>query len=296
MNNSNRLEFTLITGLSGAGKSQAIHCFEDLGYFCIDNLPPALLDDMAKLGLMPGSKVKKIAIVADVRGGEFFVELAQAVDQLKAAQVPIQILFLEASDETLIKRFKETRRRHPLAAGGDIVSDIQRERELLGHLRGRADLVVDTTGLSTGELRETILKSFLREKEGSNMLVTVQSFGFKYGIPRDPDIVMDVRFLPNPHYIPELKHHTGIEAPVRDYVLENERTIEFIAKFKELIDVLLPGYVKEGKTHLTIAIGCTGGNHRSVAIAVEIARHVGEAGYQSTLRHRDMGKDMQDSS
>jgi len=286
------LEFTLISGLSGAGKSLAMRCFEDFGYFCIDNLPPALIGDMIKLGLMPDSKISKIAVVTDARGGEYFDQVTDAISRLRALHVPYKILFLEASDNTLMNRFKETRRRHPLATGGDIAEAIRTERELLGSLRGSADMVLDTSVLSPADLRETLLESFLNKKTGL-LMVTVNSFGFKYGVPPDADIVMDVRFLPNPHYIPELKNHTGMEDPVHAYVMKHEATKKFLIKFQDLLSDLLPAFVKEGKTHLTVAIGCTGGNHRSVAISREITEHIKSRGYQVTLRHRDMGKDIE---
>lgn len=291
MRKNKDLEFTIITGMSGAGKSQAIHSFEDMGYFCIDNLPPQLLNDMAKLGSLPGSRIKRIAVVSDIRGGELFNELYSALNKLIKLSIPYKILFLDASDETLINRFKETRRRHPLAVEGRIIDGITKERSLLERLKGQADLIVDTSHVTTSELKDIILKSFVGE-HNTKMLITVMSFGYKYGIPLDADIVMDVRFLPNPHYVPYLRMLTGEEESVKDFVLQRVETKEFLDKFKDLLKTLLPYYIAEGKSHLTIAIGCTGGSHRSVVLASEIGVYLQSENHSAAVRHKDIGKDI----
>lgn len=287
----NSLEFTIITGLSGAGKSEAVRCFEDMGYFCIDNLPATLIPRMAELCSLPGSKIKKVALVSDVRGGEFFDALFEALRELKSRAINYQILFLEASDEELVKRFKETRRRHPLAEAGQIIEGIEKERRILQGLRGSADMIIDTTNIENYELRDKIRSSFLGKQKQKAILITVFSFGYKYGVPIDADLVIDVRFLPNPHYINALRNLSGEDKPVKDFVLNRTETKRFLTKFKELMLFLLPHYISEGKTHLTIAIGCTGGTHRSVALANETYRFLAEKGYNVTIRHRDIGRD-----
>jgi len=285
------LEFTIITGLSGAGKSEAMRCFEDMGYFCIDNLPASLIPKMAELCSLPGSKIRKVALVSDVRGGEFFDALFESLRELKGKNISYQILFLEASDDELVKRFKETRRRHPLAAGGQIVEGIKRERRVLESLRGHADMIIDTTNIETYELRDKIRSSFLGKQKQKAILITVISFGYKYGVPIDADLVMDVRFLPNPHYIETLRKFSGEDQPVIDFVLDRQETQTFLECFQGLLAFLLPHYVAEGKTHLAVAIGCTGGTHRSVVLANAIERFLSEKGYNVTVRHRDIGRD-----
>lgn len=282
------LEFTIITGLSGAGKSEAIRCFEDMGYFCVDNLPPNLILDMAKISLHPQSKVRKIALVSDVRGREFFDALSEALKQLKERGIPYQILFLEAGDEVLVKRFKETRRRHPLSLGGRVIDGIKKERRLMQSLRGIADMIIDTSGLEAWELRDKIRSSFLRGEKQKGLLITVISFGYKFGVPLDADLVIDVRFLPNPHYINELRPLTGEDQKVRDFVLDRKETQVFLKKFLSLLAFLLPHYLSEGKTHLVIAIGCTGGTHRSVTLANETYKFLTEKGYNVVVKHREM--------
>jgi UPF0042 nucleotide-binding protein len=287
------LEFTIITGLSGAGKSEAIRCFEDMGYFCIDNLPASLIPKMAELCSLPGSKIKKVALVSDVRGGEFFDALFESLRELKSKDINYQILFLEASDDELVKRFKETRRRHPLAEAGQIIEGIERERRILQSLRGHADMIIDTTNIETYELRDKIRSSFLGKQKQKAILITVISFGYKYGVPIDADLVIDVRFLPNPHYIEALRRFSGEDQPVIDFVLKRPETQTFLRKFRGFLAFLLPHYISEGKTHLTIAIGCTGGTHRSVVLANEIQAFLSEKGYSVTIRHRDIGRDQQ---
>ena len=287
------LEFTIITGLSGAGKSEAMRCFEDLGFFCIDNLPATLIPKMAELCSLPGSKIRQVALVSDVRGGEFFDALFESLRDLKGKDIKYQILFLEASDEELVRRFKETRRRHPLAEGGQIIEGIERERRILNSLRGSADMIIDTTNIETYQLRDKIRSSFLGTQKQKGILITVISFGYKYGVPIDADLVIDVRFLPNPHYVDRLRPMSGEDQEVKDFVFKRAETGRFLKLFEELMVFLLPHYVSEGKTHLTLAIGCTGGTHRSVALSNEIADFLGKKNYNVTVRHRDVGRDKQ---
>ena len=284
-------DLVLITGMSGAGRSEAIHTFEDLGYFCIDNLPPALIGQLVSLTALPGSRVRRIAVVCDVRGGEFFQEIAQALDALEASGHPFRILFLTADDRTLVRRFKETRRRHPLAGVGAVAEGISAERSLVEPLRARADLIIDTSELRPQELRALIREKFVMEARQDQLTVTVSSFGFKYGVPIDADIVMDVRFLPNPFYIERLRAKTGLERPVRAFVLDNEETTIFIERWFALLELLLPNYLSEGKTQLNIALGCTGGQHRSVVLAERTAELVRSLGYPVNVSHRDIAKD-----
>ena len=287
------LEFTIITGLSGAGKSEAMRCFEDLGFFCIDNLPATLIPKMAELCSLPGSKIRQVALVSDVRGGEFFDALFESLRDLKGKDIKYQILFLEASDEELVRRFKETRRRHPLAEGGQIIEGIERERRILNSLRGSADMIIDTTNIETYQLRDKIRSSFLGTQKQKGILITVISFGYKYGVPIDADLVIDVRFLPNPHYVDRLRPMSGEDQEVKDFVFKRAETGRFLKLFEELMVFLLPHYVSEGKTHLALAIGCTGGTHRSVALSNEIADFLGKKNYNVTVRHRDVGRDKQ---
>lgn len=284
------LGFTIITGLSGAGRSEAAKCFEDLGYFVIDNLPPALIEKMAELVLVPGSKVKHVALVVDVRGGEFFPELEKAIDELRDRGLEFRILFLEASDRTLVKRFEETRRRHPLSTER-VVDGIFQERQIMRALRDQADLVIDSSDLNPHELRDKIKSLFEDAVPRSGIAVNVITFGYKHGMPLDSDLVFDCRVLPNPHWVEDLRPLNGTNRKVRGYVLNSEGSKEFLAKLRDLLAFLLPGYVKEGMHYLTIAVGCTGGRHRSVVIGDEIARFLQEKGFPSTVVHRDIERE-----
>jgi UPF0042 nucleotide-binding protein len=286
-------ELIVITGLSGAGRSEAIHTFEDLGYFCIDNLPPAFLSQLVDLAALPGSRIGKVAVVCDMRAMSFFDTLLDELDRLEASGHPFRILFLEAADKVLVNRFKETRRRHPLAESGSIIDGVRREQDGLHLVRDRADLIVDTSDMMPQQLRTVIRSKFLSEDLRDVLAVTVSSFGFKYGPPIDADIVMDVRFLPNPHYIPKLRHRTGQDRAVREFVLEHEQTKLFRAGWEPLLEQLLPDYLVEGKHHLTIALGCTGGMHRSVVLAEATADHLRRLGYHVSVRHRDINKDQE---
>jgi UPF0042 nucleotide-binding protein len=284
------VKLLIITGMSGAGKSQAIQSMEDLGFFCVDNLPPILIPKFAELCLQSEGKINKIALVVDIRGGEFFNDLFEALEEVKNLGIYFEILFLEASDEVLVKRFKETRRRHPLGTDGGVYEGISLERERLGDLRGRADKIIDTSNLKPSELKEEIQRLWGKENRNKKLAITIMSFGYKYGIPLDTDLLVDVRFLPNPYYMPELRPLTGIDAEVKDYVLKSPLTKEFLDKYSQLLNFLIPLYIAEGKNHLVIAIGCTGGQHRSVAIANYLGEVLIKNDYQVTIKHRDIEK------
>ncbi len=281
------LQFVIITGMSGAGKSEAMKSLEDQGYFCVDNLPPAFIEKFAELCAQSQGAIKKVALVCDLRGGEFFAPLSQILQQLRRQGLKYQILFLEASDEALVRRYKESRRRHPLSPHGRILEGIGAERVQLAELRGKADKVIDTSNLSAQQLRETVAETFGQPKEKDRIRISVISFGYKYGIPIDADLLMDVRFLPNPFYIEHLRPLTGEDPGVREYVLDSPLTKAFLVRYVDLLKYILPSYIKEGKTHLVIGIGCTGGQHRSVAIAADIARLLKREDYQISVTHRD---------
>jgi UPF0042 nucleotide-binding protein len=285
-------DFVVITGFSGAGKSQAMACFEDAGYFCVDNLPPEMIAGLSDLFQHEGSKVERAAVVSDVRGGDFFEGLVRVLDELEERGTSYRLLFLEASEETLIDRYKETRRRHPLAQnGGGVLSGIEAERTLLDPLRDRADVRIDTTELSAGRLRQVVADKMLPRAHHGRLAVTFLTYGYKHGIPRETDLSFDVRFLPNPHYEPDLRELTGRDRAVIDYVEGSDGIGEFYDRLLPLLDYLLPAYVQEGKAHLTIGIGCTGGRHRSVVIAEHLAGLYGERGdYLVDVIHRDVDK------
>ena len=283
------MTLVLITGHSGAGKSEAIAAFEDGGYFCVDNLPPRMIESLGELFRHEGSGVERAAVVSDVRGGDYFEDLLQVLDELEQNGLKPQVLFLEADEETLLDRYKETRRRHPLAPEGRIVEGIRAERELLAPLRERADLVMDTSDLTGAELRRRIAEEMLGGEDGGELALTLLTFGFKNGPPRDADLTLDVRFLPNPHYVDELRPMTGLDEQVRAYVESGTQAGEFYGRLLPLLEFLVPAYVAEGKSHLTIAVGCTGGRHRSVAIAEALGRSLAKVrGIQLHVRHRDV--------
>jgi RNase adapter protein RapZ len=282
--------FLLITGLSGAGRSEAAHSLEDLGYFVVDNLPPALLSKMAELAASPGGP-GRVAIVVDARGGVFFGELSQALEELKQARVPSSIVFLDASDDDLVNRYEATRRRHPLAPGDRVAEGIRKERLMMESLRAEADLVIDTSGLTPHDLRDRMREMFADTPPEAGLLVSIVSFGFKYGSPRDADLVFDVRFLPNPHWIDELRPLPGTNEKVREYVEGQEGYGPFMKRLEGLLDVVVPGYVDEGKSYLTVAIGCTGGRHRSIVVADDLADYFKERGHRVTVSHRDIDRD-----
>jgi UPF0042 nucleotide-binding protein len=284
-------DFVVITGFSGAGKSQAMATFEDAGYFCVDNLPPEMIRALAELFGHEGSKVERAAVASDVRGGEYFDGLVQVLDDLDAAGLPYRVLYLEADEGVLINRFKETRRRHPLADGGSVESALSRERALLAPLKERADVSIDTTDLSAVRLRRVVADKMLPHGRPGKLAVTFMTFGFKHGTPRDADLTFDVRFLPNPHYESELREQTGLDADVIRYVENSDGIGEFYARLTPLLDYLLPAYETEGKSHLTVGIGCTGGRHRSVVIAERLAREYEARGdFMVEVVHRDVDK------
>lgn len=282
------LELVIITGMSGAGKTVAVQSFEDMGYFCIDNMPPSLIPKFWEL-IKESGKITKIALVIDMRSRSFFEELqGMLIDIENTKFIDTKILFLDASDEELVSRYKETRRAHPLAMDGLITEGIKKERALLAEFKSQSTLVIDTTVLTPRQLREKINEEF-RAATGTGFRVEMVSFGFKYGLPIDADIVMDVRFLPNPHYVPELRPLTGLDKPVYEYVMSFEETEAFYQQFSQLLVTIMPGYVKEGKSSLTIAIGCTGGQHRSVALTKRIGDLLAKD-YHVNITHRDKDK------
>lgn len=278
----------VITGMSGAGKTQVIRAMEDLGYFCVDNLPPMLIPKFADLCAQSAGKVTRIALVVDIRGGEFFDALIHVLEDMEKQGYMYEVLFLEASDETLIRRYKETRRRHPMSPHGRISEGIIRERDRLEHIRGRATHIIDTSDLSTNQLREKIVTLFASEREDTRINITVVSFGFKYGIPLDADMVFDVRFLPNPFYVESLRRKSGETPEVSEYIWKWPVTQQFMEKLSGLVDFLVPNYIKEGKSQLIIAIGCTGGMHRSVFVANKILEGLKIKGYKVNVEHRDI--------
>ena len=285
------MEFIIISGLSGAGKSKAASFMEDMGFFCVDNLPAPLIPKFAELGMAGTGEYDRVVLVTDVRSGTNFSALFQSLEALKGMKCPYRILYMDASDDVIIKRYKETRRSHPLAEECDSLEGaIALERRMLAPLRERAEFVVDTSDLSTAKLRGELLRLFGRGSQEGAMTVSVTSFGFKHGLPREADLVFDVRFLPNPYYVQELRPRTGLDDGVRDYVFSGVAAGEFLEKLQDLVGFLLPKYVEEGKTALVVAVGCTGGHHRSVAIAHALAAYIRGRGYPVTESHRDLGR------
>lgn len=284
----NAINLLIITGMSGAGKTVAVQSLEDLGFFCVDNLPPVLIPKFAELIKQSGGGIERVALVIDLRGREFFESLSEAIDRLNEMEgISFHILYLDANDQTLVSRYKETRRRHPLSPNGSPLEGIHAERRLLQEMKGRAHQIIDTSQLKPVQLREKIINQYTQQ--GTSLTINVLSFGFKYGIPIDADLMFDVRFLPNPHYVEDLRPKTGCDAEVAEYVLNRSETKEFIAKLIDFLGYTLPHYQREGKSQLVIGIGCTGGKHRSVAIA----EHVGEyfsKDFSVRVSHRDMEK------
>ena len=286
MSDNDTMRIVLITGLSGAGKSHALNCFEDLGYYCVDNMPPTLLPKFTELFLQ--SENKKVALVCDMRGAAFFEDLFEALQELEECEVDYEVLFLVADEEALIRRYKETRRRHPLG-GINLPEAIKKEREALSELRGKASKEIDTTNLKPWELKAKIVKLYEPEQQEKNMQIRLLSFGFKYGLPPHADLVFDVRFLPNPYYVDHLKDLTGEDDQVAEYLWRWNETGTYYSKVKDLLEYSIPYYVKEGKTTLIVAIGCTGGKHRSVVLADELGRALG-ARFSISVEHRDIHK------
>ena len=283
----------IVTGMSGAGKSTALKMLEDMGYFCVDNLPVPLIPKMAELLSVPGTEINKAALGVDIRSGQNFSELEKILKDLDQSGTRFEILYLESSDDVLIKRYKETRRFHPLSGkGGRVEEGIREERKRLKFLRERADYLIDSSHMLTRELRAELSKIFVENKEYKNLYISVLSFGFKYGIPSDSDIVMDVRFLPNPYYIEGLRAKTGNDREIQDYVMQFPEAVEFSNKLEDMIKFLIPNYISEGKNQLVISIGCTGGKHRSVTLANELYKRLSDGkDYGLKIEHRDIGKD-----
>lgn len=283
------MRFVVVTGMSGGGKSTALHMLEDVGFYCVDNLPVPLIEQFVELIAMPGSEVEKVALGLDVRVDQPFEDTQKALEKLKKNGYNFEILFMEAGDSVLLKRYKETRRMHPLSPGGRVEDGIHKERKILQDIKGKADYVIDTSNLLTRELKEEIDRIFVKNEEYNSLMVTILSFGFKHGIPADADLVFDVRFLPNPYYIEELKYKTGNDKEVQDYVMDFPEAGIFIDKLTDMLEFLIPNYVKEGKYQLVIGIGCTGGKHRSVTLANKLYERLKNKGnYGLKIAHRDV--------
>jgi len=282
-------QVTIITGLSGAGKSLAANTFEDAGYFCIDNMPPQIVPALLDVVALPGSKITKVALVFDIRGREFFSEFGRALEVLRRRHVPFRVLFLEADEQTLIARYQSTRRVHPLSGLGSLVEEIKRERRLLAPLREEADVVIDTSGLSVHELKRRLEDSVLAGELTNRVLVTCMSFGYKYGLPMEADLVFDARFLPNPHWVEELRPLSGLDPAVREYVLGRAEALGFLERVSSLVRYLVPLYLEERKTYVILAVGCTGGRHRSVVLVEALAQLMrGDVSVDVSVRHRDL--------
>ena len=285
------MKFVIVTGMSGAGNSTALKMLEDMGYFCVDNLPIALLPKFAELAHAPGSDISQVAVGVDIRNGRSLDEMASVLENLKASGVAYQILYLEASDEVLVKRYKETRRAHPLAKQGRVEDGIRLEREKLLYLKENATYILDTSQLLTRELKKALEQILVEEKNFKNLMITVLSFGFKYGIPNDCDLVFDVRFLPNPYYVDGLKYKTGNDEEVQDFVMDYEISHIFLDKLVDMLNFLIPNYILEGKNQLVIGIGCTGGKHRSVTLANKLFEALSDRSeYGVRLEHRDVSR------
>lgn len=281
------MKFVIVTGLSGSGKSEAMKSLEDIGFYCVDNLPPALLPKFAEICYQAQSGMEKVALGIDIRGYKFFKDLNNSLEYLNTNGFSFEILFLEAEDEVLVRRYKMTRRRHPLSTEDNILEGIQRERSIVEDLKKRATHIINTTNMKAKDLKEQIVDIYEMGKDLENMVISVTSFGFKHGIPIDADLVLDVRFLPNPYYVEDLREKTGENQEVQDYVMDSEVSEEFLKRTLDFLDFLVPQYIEEGKDHLVVAIGCTGGKHRSVTIANKIFDYLKAKEYKVFKKHRD---------
>lgn len=284
------MRFVIVTGMSGAGKSTALKTLEDMGYFCVDNLPIQLIRHFAQIAYGDDNDISNVAIGVDIRNGVYLEQLSECLEQLKESDYHYEILFLDSNDDVLVRRYKETRRNHPLSRNARVEDGIRQERLRIAFLRKEADYIIDTTSLLTRELKAELDKIFIQDAEYHNFILNIVSFGFKYGIPRDADLVFDVRFLPNPFYVPELKMLTGNDRRVQDYVMQFDEAREFLNKLTDLLEFLIPNYIKEGKNGLVIAVGCTGGKHRSVTLANGIFQELRELPYGVRIDHRDVGR------
>jgi UPF0042 nucleotide-binding protein len=288
---SERLFCVIVTGLSGAGKSYAIKCLEDMGYFCVDNLPTTLIPTFADLCVLSTRQIRRIAVGVDVREGEYLVHLVEILQELRSKGYPTEVLFLEATDETLVRRYSETRRRHPLAGNGSVLEGIRAERKAMADLREIADRIIDTSSLTVHQLKEFLATTYGRERPGRELSVTLVSFGYKHGIPYDADLVFDVRFLPNPHFVEQLRGRDGRDPEVREFVLEDPESRQFLDRLRDFLRFVVPLYRREGKAYLTVAVGCTGGRHRSVALVEELRAFLEELGAPPTAIHRDLDRE-----
>ncbi len=286
------MRFVIVTGMSGAGKSTVLRFLEDINFFCVDNLPPALIPKFAELCYEQGGEIDKVAMGIDIRGGKLFSDLFSVLSTLQSLGYDYEILFLDASEKILIKRYKESRRSHPLSKGGSIAEGIAKERQMLEDVKKKATYIIETSHILTRELKEQINRIFLENQKFESLIITVCSFGFKYGIPVDSDLVFDVRFLPNPFYIQELKELTGNDAPVSNYVMNFDESNVFLDKLTDMLEFLIPQYIKEGKNQLIISIGCTGGKHRSVTLANALYEKLYEKNHNILLKHNDIEKDV----
>ena len=285
------LAFVVITGLSGAGKSFAIKCFEDMGFFCVDNLPTTLMPTFADLIARSGQKVDRVALGVDVREGEYLDHLLDVIAELRRRGHAVEVLFLEASEETLVRRYRETRRRHPLAPDGNVLDGIRAERKAMSHMREVADRIVDTSGLTVHQFKDLLIAAYVTPRDRPGLAVSLVSFGFKHGVPFDADLVFDVRFLPNPHFVDALRALDGRHAAVRAFVLEHADSRELMRRVEDLLAFVLPAYRREGKAYLTVAIGCTGGRHRSVALVEELRSVLERLGFAASVVHRDIDRE-----
>ena len=285
------ITFVVITGLSGAGKSHAIKCFEDMGFFCVDNLPTTLIPTFADLIARSSRAIDRVALGVDVREGEYLTQMLDTLGELRTRGHRVEVLFLEASEEALVRRYRESRRRHPLAGDGSVVDGIRAERKALSTMREVADRIVDTSAITVHQLKDLLLETYVTPRQRPGLAISLVSFGFKHGVPFDADLVFDVRFLPNPHFVEGLRPLDGRDARVREFILKHEASRELMRRLEDFLGFVLPAYQREGKAYLTVALGCTGGRHRSVALVEELKGFVERLGFDATVAHRDMDRE-----